>query len=138
MRYLNGWAPVALAALRIIAALLLLEHGLMKFFAFPAAQPGLPSPMPPLMMLAGTIEIIGGALLTLGLFTRPAAFVCAGFAAAAYFMGHAGRSFYPALNNGEAAVFFCFVFFYLTFAGAGAFSLDSLMGRRQGATAYAR
>lgn len=128
MRNLDRWAPAALAALRIMAALLFLAHGTMKFFDFPSS--GKPAmSLPTLMVVAATIEIVGGALLALGLFTRIAAFICSGMAAAAYFMGHAGRSFFPILNGGESAVLFCFVFFYLIFAGAGALSLDRTMRR---------
>ncbi|BCW90508.1 hypothetical protein sos41_36780 [Alphaproteobacteria bacterium SO-S41] len=120
-------APYALAALRIIAALLFMEHGLMKLFHFPAAQPGAPDPLPVLLLAAAAIEIVGGALLTLGLFTRLVAFICAGQMAAAYFMAHAAQGFWPALNGGDAAILFCFIFLYISAAGAGAFSLDAAL-----------
>ena len=121
-----GYAPQVLALLRIIAALLFMEHGLMKLFHFPAAQPGAPDPLPPLLMAAAAIEVAGGALIAAGLFTRIAAFICSGEMAVGYFMAHASRGFWPALNQGEAAILFCFVFLYLAAAGPGAWSLDGM------------
>ncbi len=116
-----------------MTALLMLQHATMKFFAFPAAMP-MPGPLPPIIVTAGVIELVAGTLIVLGLFTRPAAFLASGTMAAAYFIGHATQGFWPALNQGEAAIMFCFVFFYLVFAGPGAWSLDSLLrGRRNSA-----
>ncbi|MXP61910.1 DoxX family protein [Roseomonas sp. M0104] len=122
-------APYALAALRIIAALLFLEHGTQKLLGFPAPPPGgnLPAAFT-LAWTAGVLELAGGALLALGLFTRPVAFVLSGQMAVAYFMAHAPRSFFPVLNGGDAAILYCFIFLYLVFAGPGALSLD---GRRR-------
>ena len=120
------WSPRLLSVLRIIAALLFMEHGLMKLFHFPAAQPGAPDPLPALLMAAAWIEVIGGALLALGLFTRPVAFLCAGEMAVAYFIGHASQGFWPALNGGDAAILFCFAFLYISAAGGGAWSVDAL------------
>ena len=130
MPNLTAWAPRVLSLLRIITALLFMEHGLMKLFAFPAAQPGAPHPLPPLLMAAGAIELVGGGLIAVGLFTRVAAFICAGERAAAYFMVHIKASFWPALNQGDAAIMFCWVFFYLAFAGGGAWSVDALVRKR--------
>src|SRR5215475_6618842 len=127
MSQLEIWSPRVLAALRIITALLFIEHGLMKLVAFPAAVPGLPSPLPTLLVVAAAIEIVGGALIAVGLFTRIAAFICSGEMAVAYFMFHAPKSFWPAVNQGEGAILFSFVFLYLAFAGAGAWSLDALL-----------
>jgi putative oxidoreductase len=124
-------SPRVLAAVRIVTALLFIEHGLMKLLAFPAAVPGLPSPLPGILVAAAIIEIAGGALIAVGLFTRPAAFICSGEMAAAYFMFHAPQSFWPAVNQGDAAILFCFVFLYLAFAGAGAWSLDALFSGSQ-------
>jgi putative oxidoreductase len=128
-----------LAVLRIMTALLFLAHGTQKLFGFPAS----PSPSPALFSLfglAGTLEIVGGLLLVLGLFTRPVAFILSGEMAFAYFLSHFPKSFFPAQNGGDAAVLFCFVFLYLVFAGAGAWSLDNrLSGQkadRVGAPAY--
>ena len=131
MPHLDTWSPRALAAVRIITALLFIEHGLMKLLAFPAAVPGLPTPLPAILVAAALIEIVGGALIAVGLFTRIAAFICSGEMAAAYFMFHAPQSFWRAVNQGDAAILFCFVFLYLTFAGAGAWSLDARLPSSQ-------
>jgi len=133
MSNLDRWTPHALAALRIMTALLMLQHATMKFFAFPAAMP-MPGPLPTIIVAAGVIELVTGTLIALGLFTRPAAFLASGTMAAAYFMGHATQGFWPVLNQGEAAIMFCFAFFLLIFAGPGAWSLDGLRkGRGTGA-----
>ncbi len=131
MTFLDRWAPQLHAALRIIAALLFMEHGLMKLFAFPAAQPGAPSPLPLMLVVAAVIEVGGGALIALGLFTRLAAFICAGEMAVAYFMAHAPKGFWPALNGGEGAILFTFIFLFLAAAGPGAWSVDGSMGNRR-------
>jgi len=122
---LDKWAPHALALLRIVTALLFIAHGTGKLLGFPdlGFRPELFS----LFGLAGAIEIVGGTLLILGLFTRPVAFILAGEMAVAYFMAHAPNGFFPIQNQGESAVLFCFIFLFLVFAGAGAWSLD---GRR--------
>ncbi|WP_375779377.1 DoxX family protein [Bradyrhizobium sp. ma5] len=120
------WSPRVLAAVRIITALLFIEHGLMKLLAFPAAIPGVPTPLPSILLVAAVIELLGGALIVLGLFTRAAAFICSGEMAVAYFMFHAPQGFWPAVNQGEPAILFCLVFLYLAFAGAGAWSIDDL------------
>lgn len=127
MPTLIAWSPRVLSLLRIVAALCFLEHGLMKMFHFPAAQPGIPDPLPLMLMAAAWIEIVGGILVAVGLFTRLAALVCSGEMAVAYFMAHAPNGPFPALNMGEAAVLYCFVFFYLVFAGPGPWSLDALI-----------
>lgn len=124
MDKLNIWSPRALAILRIVTALLFMEHGLMKLFHFPAAQPGAPDPLPAMLVAAAAIEVVGGALLALGLFTRVTAFICSGEMAVAYFMAHASKGFWPALNGGDAAILYCFVFLYLAFAGPGEWSVD--------------
>ena len=121
---LSAYRPQALAALRIMTALLFIEHGTQKFFDFPPAE----QPFGDLMNLigvAGALEIVGGVLILLGLFTRPAALVLCGFMAVAYFMAHAPQNFFPVNNRGDAAILFCFVFLYLTAAGPGAFALDN-------------
>ncbi len=130
MERLNVWAPRVLSLLRIIAALLFMEHGLMKLFHFPGPQPGAPNPLPAILMAAAWIEVVGGALLALGLFTRPAAFICSGEMAVAYFMVHAKSSPWPALNGGDAAILMCWVFLYLVFAGGGPWSVDGLVRKR--------
>jgi len=130
MSNLAVWAPRVLSLLRIIAALLFMEHGLMKLFHFPAPQPGAPDPLPTLLLAAASIEVVGGGLIALGLFTRIAAFVCSGQMAVAYFMAHGSQGFWPALNGGEAAILFCFIFLYLVFAGPGVWSLDTAVRKR--------
>ena len=122
------WAPRLLSMLRIMAALLFMAHGTMKLLGFPDS--GRPGPdLFSLMGLAGALEIVGGILLVLGLFTRPVAFILSGQMAVAYFMAHAPQAFVPAQNGGEAAVLFCFVFLYLAAAGPGPWSLDALRDR---------
>ncbi|MDE2335363.1 MAG: DoxX family protein [Rhodospirillales bacterium] len=125
------WGPRALSLLRIVAGLLFLEHGIVKVFAFPAG-PGF-SHLPPLFMAAGLIEVVGGALMVLGLFTRIAAFVMSGEMAVAYFMVFLPHSFFPLVNHGEAAILYCFIFLYFAAAGSGAWSLDAM--RRAGGAA---
>jgi putative oxidoreductase len=124
------WSPRVLSILRIVTALLFMEHGLMKLFDFPAPQPGVPDPLPTMLLAAAWIEVVGGGLIALGLFTRAAAFVCSGQMAVAYFMAHASQGFWPALNGGEAAILYCFVFLYLVFAGPGPWSLDAVVRKR--------
>lgn len=119
-----------LAILRIVAGLLFLEHATQKFLAFPVPFP-VPPPLPPMLIGAGVIELVGGLLITLGLFTRLAAFIAAGEMAAAYFITHFPRSFWPAANMGEAAILFCFVFLYIAAAGPGAWSVDGARFRNR-------
>lgn len=126
MSSLDKMAPQALSILRIITALLFMEHGLMKAFHFPGVQPGVPDPLPMLLVVAAWIEIILGGLIAIGLFTRFAAFVCAGQMAVAYFIAHFPGSPWPGINQGDAAILFCFVFLYLVFAGPGPWSVDAM------------
>ena len=122
------WAPRVLSILRIVAALLFFEHGTTKLLGFP------PSDHSPevlsLSWIAGALELVGGAFLIVGLFTRPVAFILSGEMAFAYWMAHAPRSPFPLLNGGDSAILYCFVFLYLAFAGGGPWSLDAL--RRRG------
>jgi putative oxidoreductase len=128
---LNGiipasWSGYLHAALRIMTGLLFIEHGTTKFFKFPLTdyfKDGVE--VLSLMGFAGALELIGGILIVIGLFTRTTAFVLAGFMAAAYFMAHASSGFFPIQNGGELAIMFCFVFLYLASAGAGPFSMDA-------------
>ncbi|MGN6101461.1 MAG: DoxX family protein [Devosia sp.] len=130
---LEKYAPIALALLRIVAALLFIEHGTQKFFDFPASgRPGPAGGLPPQLMLAGCIEVVGGLLVLVGFGTRFAALVMSGEMAVAYWMAHVPRGgFFPLQNFGESAVLFCFVFLYLVFAGPGAWSLDGRRLRRE-------
>ncbi len=119
---LSRYQPYALAALRIIAALLFIEHGTQKLFGFPPST--MEGSLPPLLLAAALLELIGGVLILIGLFTRPVAFILSGQMAFAYFMAHAPKSFFPAINGGDAAILFCFVFLFLVTAGPGAFAFD--------------
>jgi putative oxidoreductase len=128
-RLLEKWQPQALAALRVMAALLFMEHGTAKLLHFPVPQPGVSDPLPPLLLAAAIIEILGGTLVTLGLFTRLAAFLMAGEIAIGYFLFHFPQSFWPIVNQGEAAILYCFIFLYLAAAGPGAWSVDGARHR---------
>lgn len=123
-------APYGLALLRIVSGLIFLEHGTQKFFGFPTGEyagsgwafsnPG---------AFAGLIEIVTGILITVGLFTRPAAFLASGTMAVAYWLMHAPQNFFPVNNGGDAAILYCFVFLYLVFAGPGVWSIDDVRSR---------
>ena len=131
----KDWSPYLLSVLRIIVAFLFFQHGAAKWFAFPAAvmPGGGVAAVGSLPWAAGVIETIGGAFMLAGLFTRQVAFILAGEMAAAYFIGHAGRGFWPTLNGGEAAVFVCFTYLYVSAAGGGPWSMDALLARRRSA-----
>jgi putative oxidoreductase len=120
--WLSRWQPQLLALLRIVTGLLFIEHATVKFFAFPMPFPMLP--LTPILTAAGVIELVGGFLITIGLFTRLAAFIAAGEMAIGYFMMHFPQGFWPAVNKGEAAILFCFIFLYIAAAGPGAWSVD--------------
>jgi putative oxidoreductase len=123
------WGPRVLSILRIVAGLLVLQYGLAKLFGWPAVKMFENLPWLSLFGVAGMFELIGGALLVLGLFTRPVAFVLSGEMAAAYFIEHFPRGFFPLLNHGELAVILCFTFLYLASAGGGPWSLDAIRSR---------
>ena len=125
---LAAWAPRALSVLRIYTSLLLLEHGTGKYLGFPVVPSFANVQLNSIFGAAGVIELIGGALLTIGLFTRPTAFILSGFAAVGYFMVHAAsKGFYPVLNGGEFISLLCFVALYLACAGGGPWSADAMM-----------
>lgn len=127
---LNEWAGEMRSVLRIMSGLLFLEHGTQKFLYFPMGErAGSGWALTGAGDYAGLIELIAGALITLGLFTRSAAFVASGTMAAAYFIAHAPRGFFPIGNEGDAAILYAFVFLYLVFAGPGPWSLDAVLRR---------
>jgi len=124
---LAAWTPRALSVLRIITGLLIIQHGMAKLIGFPVF-PAYANVQPmSLIGAAGFIELIGGALLILGLFTQPVAFILAGEMAVAYFMSHAPKGFFPLVNGGTLAIMYCFTFLYLAAAGAGPWSVDAAM-----------
>lgn len=120
---LNAWAPRMLSVLRIMAALVLLQHPFVKLFGFPMSVTF--APVGSLPWIAALIEIVTGILVLIGLFTRPAAFLLAGTMAAAYFIGHTSGSFFPIQNQGSLAIMYCFTFLYFVFAGPGPWSVDA-------------
>jgi putative oxidoreductase len=124
---LEPWIPRALALLRIVAGYLVLQHGTAKLFGFPHVAMFDKLQLMSLIGVAGIIELVGGALVLIGLFVRPAAFILSGEMAAAYFIGHAPRGNFllPTMNQGEAAVIYCFVFLFLAAAGGGVWSIDA-------------
>jgi putative oxidoreductase len=122
------WTPPLLSILRIVTAFLFVEHGTQKWLSFPGARAS-PIELASLSGVAGLLELIGGALLLLGLFTRPVAFLLSGLMAVAYFIAHAPQGFWPLLNRGELAVLYCFVFLYLCAAGGGPWSVDHWLRR---------
>jgi putative oxidoreductase len=129
---LASWAPRMLSVLRIMTGLLFLEHGTQKLLGFPPSEhAGIA--LLSLIGAQGILELAGGFLILIGLFTRPVAFILAGDMAVAYFMAHAPKDFFPTLNGGQLAILFCFVFLYLVFAGAGPWSADAQLARSEGA-----
>ncbi len=151
MAYLTSsegrWAPALLSVLRIVAALLFMQHGAQKFFGYPPPPPSQtpppvvqqnaqekpaepkPTGMPPLILVAAILELVGGLILLLGLFTRPVAFVLSGLMSVAYFMAHGLKALWPVTNGGELAVLYCFVFLFLAAAGGGPWSIDACWRR---------
>ena len=130
---LSSWAPRFQSILRIVAGLLLLQHGAQKILGFPPGGHTDGIDLSTLAGWSGPIELVGGILIIIGLFTRGTAFILSGFTAVAYWMVHASQSPYPINNGGELAALYCFVFLYLFFAGPGPIALDSMMrgGRRR-------
>ncbi|MGO4685904.1 DoxX family protein [Hyphomicrobium sp. 2TAF46] len=125
LQSLERWEPVVLSILRIVTAMLFFEHGMQKLFNLPP-PPNMPvATFLSLDWFAGVLELVGGGLLVLGLFTRPVALLLSGEMAIAYWLVHAPKSFLPIVNRGDSAILFCFVFLYLVFAGGGSLSLDS-------------
>lgn len=130
---LDNWAPKMLSVLRIIAGFLFLQAGTMKILAFPMALQGVPDPLPTLLVVAGYLELVGGALLMFGVFTRPVAFILSGQMAVAYFIGHFAFTefgLWPSTNGGTPAVLYSFLFLYFAIVGGGPWSLDRLIWKK--------
>ena len=123
------WQPRILSVLRFIVGFLFFWHGSQKLFGFPPSQQG-GGELSPLMLVGGILELFGGILILVGLFTRLTAFILSGMMAVAYFMAHGFNAFLPIVNRGELAVIYCFVFLYLFFAGGGEWSLDNLLKKK--------
>jgi putative oxidoreductase len=123
MGFLDKWQSQMLGVLRIVSGLLFVEHGTAKLLHFPHMAM-FDGKLPLIIMIAGAIELVGGALVTVGLFTRYAAFIMSGEMAVAYFMAHQPKSFFPAINGGEDAILLCFIFLYIAVAGPGSWSLN--------------
>ena len=152
------WSPRVLSILRIVIAFIFVAHGSQKLFGYPPMpkppspppqaaqqanqtqpppqQQAAPQQLPPLMLVAGWLEFVGGLLILLGLFTRPVAFILSGEMAVAYFIQHAPKDFWPIVNMGEPAVYLCFIFLYLAVAGGGAWSLDNLLRHKDSSSDY--
>jgi putative oxidoreductase len=124
MQSLERYTPWALAVLRIVAALIFMEHGTQKLFGFPPPAQGAGPPAFSFLWIGGVMELVGGLALLVGFLTRPVAFLLAGEMAVAYWMFHAPRSLFPVLNGGDAAILYCFVFLLFVFTGPGAWSID--------------
>ena len=141
MSFLDKWSPQLLSLLRVVSGLCFMEHGCMKLLHFPTAM--MPGPLPPMIMVAGVIELVGGALIVLGLFTKIAAFIASGEMAVAYFgvhsttllgMGKPGTppNFDPQANHGAEAALYAVIFLYLAAAGGGSIAVDAVLGRKRG------
>jgi putative oxidoreductase len=129
--FVDRWAPRALSVLRIVAGFMFMSHGMQKILGFPVPRAS-PTVLLSLSGIAGVMELVGGALLLIGLFTRPVAFLLSGEMAFAYFLAHAPQGFWPLLNHGELSALYSFVFLYLAIAGGGAWSIDRALYRREG------
>ena len=123
--FMKPYVPQTYALLRIVAGLLFLWHGASKLFGFPVPAPDAPAPI---IYVAGPIELVGGSLVMVGLFTRWAAFLCSGLMAAAYWMGHGTKGLFPLQNGGELAALYCFVFLFIAAHGSGIWSADASRG----------
>lgn len=123
--------PYLQSLLRIMSAFVFTLHGTQKLFGFPSATPLPPSRMLTLLGVAGILEVLGGVLMAIGLFTRPVAFILSGEMAVAYFRQHAPRGFWPILNGGELAILFCFLWLFFSVAGPGPISVDALVRRKK-------
>ncbi|HVR43716.1 MAG TPA: DoxX family protein [Thermoanaerobaculia bacterium] len=129
--FATRWSPRMLAVLRIVTALLFMQHGTQKLLGFPGGSEGGGPPLMSLIGLAGILELVGGLLIVIGLLTRPVAFILSGEMAVAYFMVHAPQGPWPLLNQGELPALYCFIFLYLAVAGGGVWSLDDAIARKR-------
>ena len=141
MSFLDSWSPRLLSLLRIVAGLCFMEHGSMKLLHFPAAM--MPGPLPPMLMVAGVIELVAGALIVLGLLTKPAALIASGEMAVAFFGFHVLNAFHmmppttpvtldPQANHGAEAALYAVIFLYIAAAGPGSIAVDNILGRKRG------
>ena len=126
MKFLDDHGDRAYALLRIVSGLLFLAHGVQKFFNFPTA---FPYPLNPMLQAAGTIEIVAGALIIIGLATRPAAFIASGMSAVGYWVAHGSQGAFPIVNGGETIILYCFIFLFIATRGAGIWSVDGARAR---------
>jgi len=125
-----SWAPYLQSVLRIVAAFMFLTFGTVILFSFPMAMPnGVTAPVMSQTWIGGVLELVGGALLLVGLFTRPVAFILSGMMAVAYFQFHFPQGFWPVMNQGVPAILYCFIWLYFSSAGAGPWSLDAQRGK---------
>ena len=129
-KLINAWSPRLLSIMRIVTGFLFMQHGGQKMFGFPAPQRS-EFDLFSLIGVAGTLELFGGFLIVIGLFTRATSFLLSGLMAFAYFLAHAPQGFWPIGNKGELAALYCFVFLYLSAAGAGEWSIDHIRGGRR-------
>jgi putative oxidoreductase len=136
--FMARYTEAALALLRVVSALMLVQHGVQKMFGWllPPDRPARAFELLSQRGVAGVLEVFGALLLALGLFTRPVAFLLSGLMAFAYFLGHAEDGFWPILNRGELAALYCFLFLYLSARGGGPYSVDALLERRRGTARY--
>ncbi|MDF1813366.1 MAG: DoxX family protein [Verrucomicrobiales bacterium] len=130
MKLLSPFQPVLLSLLRLISGLLMMQHGGQKVLGWPAPSRS-PFELMSMSGVAGVLELVGGFMLAIGLFTRAWAFILSGLMAFAYFIAHGSKGFWPMLNGGELAVLYCFVYFYLSAAGGGSIGLDALLGKKK-------
>lgn len=126
MKFLDGFTGPSYALMRLFSGLFFVQHGTQKILNFPAE---FPYELNPMSLAAGWIELVGGILIAIGLFTRPVAFICAGMCAVGYWIAHGLNNFYPINNGGELIALFCFVFLYVACKGAGQYSVDSILNK---------